>query len=243
MTLMDAVMPPSANSIINTGIMITYYTSPVNATVSGIATTTQSVVSTMTTTQTQTLENYMYNPITHLIWMWHYSQSLNPEINTTIENLRMPSSAIMPLNIGIYNGTFIAKWADPLNSVKYYVTTVQYGNLFWYPVKYLGQIPIFIWYMTIPILILALLTFREDFSKFIIAWVIPSYFMWGIYASQYEITFIHHFQFTTPIICMAIPYLWWKVAPKHWITITTIHLFLVAAFFMWFFPLGLIKPF
>jgi len=187
-------------------------------------------IRTETATKTTTDYDYMTNPIEHAIWMWKYYSGINENLDTPEQNFRPPWNWITPFGSGF----------RMFNSPKYLVTVVKFGDKTDYIINYRGQVPVFIWYMTLPIVGLAILRFGERESKFILAWVFGSYVPWLVKdIIQPNMCFIHHFQFTAPAICIGIPWFWSKMGGKHWKLITTVHLALAVVFFAFFFPVGL----
>ncbi len=191
------------------------------------------IIRTDTVTQTQTNQVYLNNPIEHALWMLTYYSGINENLVTTEANFRPPWNWITP---------FASKKLAIFNPSNYLVTVVSFGEKQDFLINYRAQTPIFIWYMTLPIIMLALYNWREKESKFILAWIGGSYVPWVIKdIIQQNMCFNHYFQFTIPMVCIGIPWFWHKTVPRYWKQITAVHLICTIVFFFCFFPVGLVR--
>ena len=189
---------------------------------------------TETVTTLKTNDTYIDNPIDHFFWMVEYYTSLNPAIDTPTENIRPPWTWILP----------VGNWGNPPD---YLVTAVKTScegceTKTYFPIRYRAQTPIFIWFMTVPIIGLALYHYKEKESKFILSYIAGTFgpwFVWEVLKPVVNMPFNHYFLFTAPIISLGIPWFWNKTMPKYWKQITAVHLICTIIFFFWFFPVGL----
>lgn len=193
-------------------------------------------IRTETATEVKTAYEYISDPVSHLRFMWDYYTGINTNLQTPAVDFRPPWSWITPFG------------SDTFNHANYLVTVVQMGDLKDYIINYRAQIPITIWFMTIPILGISILHIRKDnFAKFFIAWVTATYLPWLISdLSKQNMTFIHYFLFTIPAVCIGIPWFWNKLIPeKHLVRniIIIAHLAATVVFFFVFFPVGLVRTF
>ncbi len=223
----DLIWKPSSKTIVNTMITNTVVQDP-----NGTA------IRTDIATVTNTAYEYITDPISHVKFMWNYYYGLAPNIETNADNFRPPWSWTTPFG------------ANPFNSAKYLVTVVQMGDKKDYLINYQAQVPIPIWYMTFPILFMGLFYIKKDpFARFSVAWIGATYIPWILSDLQKQnMTFIHYFLFTTPVICMGIPWFWSKALPDPKYTTLRqsaiiMHLAITAIFFFIFFPIGLVRSF
>ena len=218
LALSDSVWPPSKSTHININIANTIYQDENG-----------NPVRTETATKTQTTYEYMLNPIDHVLWMMSYYSGINSHLETPPENFRPPWTWILP----------IGNWNNP---PVYLSTVIRTPTGEYYPVNYRSQTPIFIWFMTVPILGLCLWMFKERESKFILAMIAGTFGPWLAWEPfKMNMPFNHYMIFTIPFVCFGIPWFWGKVAPKYWKPITAIHLTLVILYFFAFFPIGLVR--
>ena len=214
----DAAWPPSKSTHININVASTIYQDE-----SG------NPIETKTATQTQTTYEYMANPVDHVLWMMLYYSGINGHLETPPENFRPPWTWILPLG----------NWNNP---PVYLSTVVRTGDKEYYPVNYRSQTPIFIWFMTVPITLLALYYFHEREAKFLIATIWGTFGPWLLWEPfKMNMPFNHYFLFTIPFVCLGIPWFWSKVASKYWKPIIAVHLLLVVMYFWIYFPIGLIR--
>lgn len=187
-------------------------------------------IKTETSTRVTEEYDYMDNAIEHALWMWKYYSGINKNLVTPEVNFRPAWNWITPYASSI----------SIFNSAKYLVTVVRYGDKQDFLINYRAQTPIFIWYMTIPVIALCIYRYKDDISRFILSWVSASYVPWLVKdIFQRNMPFNHYFQFTLPVICIGIPWFWYTVAKDRWKLIAAVHLVLVIIFFFWFFPVGL----
>jgi hypothetical protein len=188
-------------------------------------------VRTETVTTTKVSDILIRNPISHAFWMLEYYTTINKDFDPGTQDFRPPWNWVTPVGNSI----------SVFNHAKYFVTSVSAGDKSYKPINYRAQTPIFIWYMTLPILAMAIYT-RTNEAKFLGSWILGSFFPWLIKdIIQQNMTFNHYFQYTIPAICLGIPWFWKQVSEEHWKKIAAIHLLLTAVFFIWFFPVGLIR--
>lgn len=185
---------------------------------------------TETSTRTETTyADYIRDPITHVLFMVNYYSGINEGLTTSAENFRPPWSWIAP----------IGNWNNP---PVYFATSVCGPDGCFYPINYRSQTPIFIWFMTLPIVGLALWNHREKTSRFILSWIAGTYMPWFIWEFfKMNMPFNHYFLFTIPIVCFGIPWFWSKIGGKYKIPLLMVHLVLAAAYFWWYFPVGIVR--
>jgi len=216
--LSDLVWPPSKSTRVNINIQNTVFQDENG-----------NVIRTETATQTQTSYEYMANPVDHVIWMMFYYSGINTNLETPAENFRPPWTWILP----------IGNWNNP---PVYLATVVRTGDKSYYPVNYRSQTPVFIWFMTVPILGLCLWRFAEKESKFILAMIAGTFGPWLLWEPfKMNMPFNHYFLFTIPFVCLGIPWFWNKVGGKYKDYILAAHLLSVMVYFFMYFPVGLIR--
>ena len=234
MATFSSIMPPSKASNVNINVQHTIIQDDQGET-----------LRTETATTTQTNQVYLKNPLEHVLWMWSYYSGINTNLKTPQENFRPPWNWITPFVIIRSAGEDPGGNPGPaliriFNPSQYLVTVVSAGDKKDFIIRYQAQVPIFIWYMTIPVVLLSLYHWKEKESKFILAWVFGTYVPWLVKdLVQKNMCFVHYAQFTIPIMCIGIPWFWKKTIPKYWKQITAVHLICTIVFFFCFFPVGL----
>jgi 4-amino-4-deoxy-L-arabinose transferase-like glycosyltransferase len=222
--LYDAVYKPSISTV------VTQYVNE-NVVVDGNGT----VITTITSTTNSTIENYITNPVQHMLFSLGYFSGLAPNINTTESNFRPPWSWILPIG-------------DIFNSPHYFTIAVTTGTVTKTTVDYVSQITPTVAFMLLPILAVAiwnLLRRKESkFALFFISWIAATYLPWllfGIFLQR--MTFNYYFIYTIPSLALGIPYFWnnlpftptiKKIAILTQLTITVV-------FFFAFFPIPLFR--
>jgi 4-amino-4-deoxy-L-arabinose transferase-like glycosyltransferase len=189
---------------------------------------------TTTTTSLSTILSYKYitDPFSHVWFMFTYFTGLNGAIPQVTSTWRPPWSWILPIG---------ENWNNP---PVYLETTVSNGVSSYPIVYYRAESTFPIWWMTIPLVILAFINFKEDISKFILAWIGGNYLPWLLWEPfKMNMPFNHYFLFTIPCLCVGIPWFWSKVLPKYKYEAMVIHLTITIIFFFWFFPIGLVRVF
>lgn len=188
-------------------------------------------IKTETATNTFTNEIYATNPIQHVVFMWDHYDKVSKIVDVTVEGYRPPWSWITPFG------------ADPFNNRDYYTKITSLEEKRYYPIRYTPQTPLPIWYMTIPIIGLALYQFKEKESKFILSWIAITYLPWFIKTLfTHTCSWNKNFILTLPIICFGIPWFWNRVGGRYKYLIMLIHLAITIIFFLKFFPVSVIKP-
>jgi 4-amino-4-deoxy-L-arabinose transferase-like glycosyltransferase len=187
---------------------------------------------TTTSLSTQTAYQYITNPIAHVWFMIQYYSGLNgaiPQITTT---WRPPWGWILPLG---------ENWNNP---PVYLETVASNGASSVTLISYRAQSTFPIWWMTVPLVILAFIYFKEDIAKFILAWIAGTYLPWLIWEPfKMNMPFNHYFLFTIPCLCIGIPWFWSKVLPKYQYEVMALHLAITIIFFFCYFPVGLVRIF
>ena len=218
LALSDSIWPPAKSTRININVASTIFQDEFGT-----------PLKTETATQTQTTYEYMANPVDHVLWMMGYYSGINTRLETPPENFRPPWTWILP----------IGNWNNP---PVYLATVIRMGDKSYFPVNYRSQTPIFIWFMTAPILGLCLWRFREKESKFIFGMIAGTFGPWLLWEPfKMNMPFNHYMLFTIPFICFGIPWFWNKVGGRYKNYILTAHLLCVVAYFLWFFPIGLMR--
>jgi len=191
-------------------------------------------ISTETATHTTTTCEYIENPISHVMWMVKYYTSLNEDIETPAEDFRPPWTWIAPFG----------NWNNPPKYLVTAVTTSCEGcpDKTFLPINYRAQTPVFIWFMTVPIIGLALYSYKDRESKFILSWIAGTFGPWFIWELQkMNMPFNHYFMFTAPVICFGIPWFWDKIGGRYKYPALAAHLSLVIVHFFMYFPVGVIR--
>ena len=187
-------------------------------------------ITTTTTTATQTDYEYISNPFSHVWFMITYYSGINSGIPQITETWRPPWSWILPIG---------ENWNNPPT---YMTTVISRGDEMDFIINYRAQSTFPIWWMTIPLLIISILYYADDESKFIIGWVAGTYLPWVLWEPfKMNMPFNHYFFFTIPALCIGIPWFWKKVYPKHAYEMMFIHLLITIVFFSYYFPIGLVR--
>jgi len=187
---------------------------------------------TSTATTTSTSLKYIYDPFSHVWHMFTYFTGIStgiPQIETT---WRPPWSWV---------GPFGPNWSNPPT---YLTTVVSFGDKKDYIINYRAQSTYPIWWMTLPILGLALLKRKETESKFFLGTLAGTYISWVAWElPRRYIPFNHYMMFAIPFLCLGIPWFWSKTLPKYQNQIMMVQLLLTIAMFIYFFPIGLVRTF
>lgn len=187
---------------------------------------------TSTLTTTETTYKYVSDPISHVWFMFTYFSGLNGGIPQITETWRPPWGWIAPIG---------DNWNNPPVYLSVAVTT---GQKTLTTIAYKAQSTIPIWFMTIPIVLLAIINYKENISKFILGWIAGTYLPWLLWEPfKMNMPFNHYFMFTIPVICIGIPWFWSKVLPKHQYEAMLVHLSVVFLYFLAYFPVMLIRVF
>lgn len=159
---------------------------------------------------------YINNPISHLLFMFGYFKGIQDKIIYVVSD-NPPLSWILP---------FTDNWKNPpvyYRIVTGDVTTINYVGWSSYP----------IWWMTLPILLLCLIYFREPFYKFISCIMIPFIIFWFYWDGGVGfICYPHYFIMGIPFVCLAIPVFWRKVYPNYGDILMVFHLMISIVFFL-----------
>jgi 4-amino-4-deoxy-L-arabinose transferase-like glycosyltransferase len=187
-------------------------------------------VSTITTLITKYTYEYINDPITHLFFMFGYFQNMQGAIVTDKSQARPPVSWILPVT---------DNWNNPPT---YFSLGVSVGDKTMTPINYRGWSSFPIWWMTIPILLSCIWFIRDNMSKFIICMIVPLFGFWVYWdLGNNFLPFNHYFLMTIPYICLGIPFFWKKLYPSYADELIMVHLLISVLFFIWAFPVQLIR--
>ena len=217
--LNDLVWRPSSQTNSNIGVVATVYQS------NGTAVTTS--LSTITTT------DYVYinDPISHVWFMVTYFSGIQGGIPQN-SDWRPPWSWI---------GPFGPNWNNPPT---YFATSISYGEKINTIINYRAQTTFPIWWMFIPLVLYSVIKYKDTMSKFILGLLSGTYLPWFIWELQKQnMPFNHYMLFATPVLCIAIPIFWYKVAPKYYNQILAAQILIAVVFFFYYFPVGLFRTF
>ena len=185
---------------------------------------------TSTGVNTNTAYQYIKDPFSHVWFMFTYFTGINAGIPQITETWRPPWGWIAPIG---------DNWNNPPT---YLSTTVSNGVKSLSIINYRAQTTIPIWFMTIPLIILAFIYHIENVSKVILGWIAGSYMPWFIWEFfKMNMPFNHYMMFTIPILCIGIPWFWSKVWPKHQYEAMTVHLIITILYFLAYFPITLVR--
>ena len=206
-----------------------------NAQLTLVKDTNGTVLTTITTLNNITSFAYITNPVEHLKFSWNYFSGLSPNIITSDTDYRPPWSWILPIG-------------NIFNSPKYLSVTVSYGDVSKIILNWVSQISPTVDYLYIPILLTAVhQAFKGKNKKegiLLSSWLSISYIPWlilGLFVQR--MTFNYYYIYTIPALALGIPLFWSKIIKneKTRNIILFTHLSLTFLFFLYFFPVVLIR--
>jgi len=218
------------------------YTIPSNVTVSNtihnnvVLNESQVPITTEVWTEINTYTSYITNPIEHIQLMLTYHGTLMTNLNSSIYGFEKPWNWIFPAGLN-----------EILVHPTYFAVKVQAGDKIFYPINYQAQATLPIWYsvwMVLPMAIYQLLR-REDkkLSVMLLAWFVSTYGGFTILELMKHSTgFNYYFIYTVPMLCLGIANFWKNVRnEKFRLAGMSFHLFATFLFFLWYFPIGVIR--
>jgi len=192
-------------------------------------------ISTQTQIQNVTKANAITNPVEHIKFSWDYFSGLAPAIVTPESQFRPPWSWTMPIG-------------NIFNSPHYLTVVIIVGGISKTTIDWISQITPFVEYFFLPIIAIAvynLIKKKDDqLGILLTSWIIVSYVPWlieGIFVQRF--TFNYYILYTIPAFALGIPYVWNTVIKNVKIRrmVMLIHLTLTVVFFLYFFPVVLIR--
>lgn len=192
---------------------------------------------------TETITNYtganvITNPVQHIQFMWNYFSSLAPVLATPASDYRPPWDWILPTG-------------NSLNPPHYFTISITENEISHTIIDWQSQITPFVEYFLIPIVAIALFNIikKKDEKKlglFLLSWIIATYIpflLLGIIAYPHWTNFNYYVLPTIPACALGIPYFWASIpmSDRSRKYCLFIHLILTIAFFIYFFPVVLIR--
>jgi hypothetical protein len=188
-----------------------------------------------TSLTTQTNNNYITNPIQHIIFAFNYYRGLTPTINPDNKDLRPAWSWTYPI---------INAWNPPT----YFGVSVTVGTVTRNTVSYQSQVSYPISVFLIPTLILCFYSIikksEDKFPLLYIGWLATTYLPWILFSLFVQkMTFNYYFMYTVPIFSIGLPWFFQKlpVAEKTKTYMLALVLTLALAYFIYYFPLNMLR--
>lgn len=194
-------------------------------------------ITTVVTTSINTITNFMNNPTEHFGLFWKYHTEWMTNFNSSYRAFQKPWTWALPLDVG-----------GVLDHPSYFTVRVDTGNKSFHSINWRGQGTIPIWYTLWFIFPLAVYKFAKgkerNLSLILAGWITSTYFSWIVLELIKKSTgFNYYFIYTVPALCIGIPYLWksFPISDKNKTIGIGLHLFLTIVFFMYYFPVGIIR--
>jgi 4-amino-4-deoxy-L-arabinose transferase-like glycosyltransferase len=208
-------------------------------------------ITTLYTTIHSTSKDLIWNPIDHVLFIYHYHGPEGLVINESYAPYQYPWNWVLPFDPVPQNGTF--RQPDPFNSPTYFRVDVQVSaggpGKHYIPMWYRAQANLPVWYGFWPALVGCIyVLFRRKPSEqtgkdrgvalFSLVGILLNFVPWIVLSVLVRrIGFNYYMIYTLPFIALGVCFAWKQLPEKYGKKILFLNVLLALLFFWWFFPI------